>query len=256
MLPAKLTSAETARFAKIISSIPENVQSEKPVEDVRNEERQLRDRNDHKMDDKEVDPTDSLNEHQVGIYKIFKSSEILGQILRNKFGILPKDKIEEIIETISDGGLRLINAFLEDEDKITDYANFIHTRSPGLDLERIRSTLQMFSFAWTMINIEHIVQAINVPEIKRGVDTVVRRQSTPAYDLVGYFNLLDGSEELKPHIVNRLSDLLDKNRDPFIKTVASIRTQYYMSSHRSKQRIEQAMCSALGVQYIPRKIKI
>ena len=63
---------------------------------------------------------------------------------------------------------------------------FIHTRFPDIDLEKIKSTLQMFSFVWTMINIEHIVQEINVPEIKKGVDAVVCRQSTPAYDLVGY----------------------------------------------------------------------
>ena len=185
-----------------------------------------------------------------------KSNEILAQILRNKFGILPKNKVEEIIETVSDGGLRLINSFLENEDKITDYAKYIHSRSPELDVRRIKSTLQVFSFLWTVINIEQIVQAINIPEIRKGVDTVVRRQSTPAYDLIGYFNLLDGAEELELHMVERLSRLLDENRDPFIKTVASIRTQIYMNSHRSKAPVEQAMCSALGIQYVPRRKNI
>ena len=251
--PAKLTAVETARFAKIVASMPEDIQSERLVEDVRKEERQSRDRSDRELMDKDLKADDSLNERQVGVYKIFKSNEILGQILRNKFGILPKNKVEEIIETVSDGGLRLINSFLESEDKISDYANYIHTRSPELDVQRIKSTLEVFSFLWTVINIDQIVQAINIPEIRKGIDTVVHRQSTPAYDLIGYFNLLDGADELKLHMVKRLSRLLDENRDPFIKTVASIRTQIYMNSHRSKARVEQAMCSALGIQYVPRR---
>ena len=251
--PAKLTAVETARFAEIVASMPENIQSEKPVEDVRKEERQVRDRNDRELEDEELDTNDSLSEQQVGIYRIFKSNEILGQILRNKFGILPKDRIEEIIETISDGGLRLVNALLENENKITDYANFIHTRFPELDLQRVKLVLEWASLLWTVTNIEQIVHAINIPEIRKGVDSVVQRRSTPAYDLVGYFNLLDGAEELKPHIVNRLSRLLSRNQDPFIRRIASIRTQYYMNSHRSRVPVEQAMCSALDITYIPRK---
>ena len=253
--PAKLSREETARFAKIVESMPASIQSDKAVEDVRRAERESRDRDDEERENGEIGANGSLNEEQVGVYRILKSNEILGQILRNKFGILPKDQIEEIIETISDGGLRLVNSFLENEKKISECATFIHTRFPDLELERVKLMLQGFSFFWTMINIEQVVQAINIPEISKGVDSVVQRQSTPAYDLVGYFNLLDGAEKLEPHIVNRLSRLLDKNRDPFFKRVVSRRTQHYMNSHLSKESVEQAMCSALGLKYVPRKRK-
>ena len=254
--PAKLTAVETARFAEIVASMPENVQSENSVEEVRKEERQIRHRSDREFKDGELDASDSLNEQQVGIYRIFKSNEILGQILRNKIGILPKDRIEEIIETISDGGLRLVNVLLEDENKITDYANFIHTRSPELGLQRVKLILELASLLWTVMNIEQIVHAINVPDIRKGVDSVVQKRSTPAYDLVGYFSLLDGAEELKPYIVDRLSRLLSRNQDPFIRRIASIRTQHYMNSHRSRAPVEQAMCSALGIAYIQRERKL
>lgn len=89
-------------------------------------------------------------------YRILKNNEILGQVLKNKYGSLEKKRIGEIIETIADGGLRLVNFVLKDEKEIVDCARYLHEKYPTGDINKIRDFLQIFSFFWTMINVNHI----------------------------------------------------------------------------------------------------
>ena len=68
-----------------------------------------------------------------------------------------------------------------------------------------------------MVNVEKIVSAINTPEIKEAVNSVVRQQSTPAYDLIEYFSQLDSARELTKEVKQKLDELLKKHNDPFVK---------------------------------------
>ena len=176
----------------------------------------------------------------------------MGQILRNKYGNMERTRIEEIIEIVADSGLRLVNAVLKDENEIVRHARYIKNKYPHYDIFKIKSMLRFLSFFWTMINVEKIVDAINVPEIKEVVTGVVHRKSTPAYDLIGYFNQLDSAEKLTKSERKELSILLKKYNDRFLKRVLSIRTQRYMNTHRSSARIEQSICSLLGIKYVSR----
>ena len=57
-----------------------------------------------------------------------------------------------------------------------------------------------------------IVKEINLPEIREAVKTVVNQESTPAYDLVGYFSQLDSGEQLREQdrrTLNRLGTAID-----------------------------------------------
>ena len=106
---------------------------------------------------------------------------------------------------------------------------------------------------WTMVSIEQAVQAINVPSIRGAIDAVVGRNGSPAYDILGYFNDLDSAEELTDAEKNKLDGLQKKHEDEFIRRVLSIRTQYYMNTHHSRTRVEQSICSVLGIKYTPRR---
>ena len=177
----------------------------------------------------------------------------MGQILRNKHGSLERRKIREIVEVIADGGLRLVNSVLRDEKEIADLADYLNTKYPRYDIERIKKGIQSLAFRWTMVNVEKIVQAINVPELKETVHQVVKENSTPAYDLIGYFYQLDSARKLSEAEKEALKTLLKKHHDVFIKGVLSIRTQLYMNTHRSPASLEQALCSLLDLKYLPRK---
>lgn len=250
--PAKLNHDETINFKQIVANIRSDILSKNNVKEERGKERDARDIRDQKVG------TDDISE-QTGdanpvndIYKILKNNEILGQVIRNKYGTMQKTKIGEIVEIVADSGLRLINAFLIDENEITNYAHYIKNKYDDSDISTIKRILYIFSFLWTMTNIEKIVSTINSPEIGEVVNDVVRQKSTPAYDLIGYFSRLDSATELTDKIREELKDLLKKHDDKFIKRVLSIRTQHYMNTHRNKAKVEQSVCSLLGIKYTPR----
>ena len=247
--PARLNQDETKSFKEIIAALPKNILSSHSVEEERKKERDIRDINDDRVetedDSEEPIDGDPVND----IYRILKNNEIMGQILRNKYGSLEKRKIGEIIETVADSGLRLVKLFLIDEDRITDVARYLHKKAPDLNIKKIKKILQFALFCWAMVSVDKIVSSINVPEIREVVNEVALQKSTPAYDLIGYFNHLDSAESLTDEVKEELETLLKKHKDFFFKTVLSIRTQHYMNTHDSNRRIEQSVCSLLKVKY-------
>ena len=250
--PATLDRGETKRFREIIAALPENILSNDSVEEERKREKDIQDINDHQVEDKCASEETEIDNPVNDWYRILKNNEIMGQILRNRYGTLERTKIEEIIEIVADSGLRLVNCFLKSEDEIAQLARYLHKKFPEHDLQKIKNLLRFVSFIWTMINVGKIVNAINVPEIREAVNKVVCRRSTPAYDLIGYFNQLDSTEELTSAIRKDLNRLLKQHKDIFLRRVLSISTQHYMNTHRSRGDIEQSICSLLKIKYSPK----
>ena len=248
--PAILNDEETERFLNVLAMIPKDILSDKSVEKERNRERQWRDKTQDRTDeDINKNTNSSLAKRANEMYRVLKSNKVLGQILRNKYGSLPKSKIEEIVETIADGGLRLVNSLLANDEEIRKWANNLEEKNPNYEIEKFENALRLLSFMWTLSNIESIVEAINVPDIRQTVKNVVREKSTPAYDIIGYFSQLDSSEALTEEIKKQLDILLKQHRSQFVKSVLSLRTQRYINTHKSKTPIEQAVCSSLGIPY-------
>ena len=254
--PAVLDRRETKRFARIIGGLPKKILSDNSVHEERQKEREELDRANNDFDDSDGsrDPAiEQPDEHPANdMYRILKCNKVLGQILRNQYGALERKKIEEIVEAIADGGLRLVNWVLKDENEIRDLAEYIRHKYSDYDDRMVENAIRWISFVWTMINIENAVSAINVPEIRGEVSRVVDQKATPAYDLVGYFSHLDSASALSPGSRKRLASLLKKHDDPFVKSVLSIRTQHYMNTHSSKAMIEQSICSLLNIEYVYR----
>ena len=249
--PASLTSRETKRFREIVAGLPSRVLSNDDVTAERQRVRQFRDLDESKVStgtadaNSEAEPVGAVN----AMYRILKNNEILGHVLRNKYGKLRKEQIEEIIETVADGGLRLVNWVLRDEREIAELARYVKAGRPNASVEQIESALRFLSFVWTMVNVEHVVSAVSHTEVREIVREVVKKKATPAYDIVGYFSALDSAEELTDAMRKHLETLLKEHSDPFLKGVLSIRTQHYMNTHRSKAVVEQKVCSLLGVPY-------
>ena len=118
--------------------------------------------------------------------------------------------------------------------------------------EKLKEVLRVLSFVWIMVNIEQVVEAFNIPEIREAIESAVDKNATPAYDLIGYFSRLDSATELTNRERDSLESLLKKHDDLFVQRVLSIRTQSYMNTHRSRAQIEQAVCSLLDIRYRPR----
>lgn len=245
--PASLSEDETSRFNALIGSLSKTVLNDGDVEQERKRQREARDKAEARGLDAK-DEKDDAAVHANDWYRMLKNNEILGQVLRSRYGRLTRDEIRKTIEAISEGGLRLVNLILKDEHEIQNLAKFVGARL-GTDASHgvFVQLVQFMSFLWTMTNVESIVGCVSSSNIREVLADVVRNKATPAYDLIGYFSELDGAHELNDDIKRSLRKLLNEYRDPFIKAVLSLRTQHYMNTHRSDRRVEQGICDLLGI---------
>ena len=256
--PSTLDRDESKTFETIIHDLPLRVLSNRSVASERKRERDRRDRweieniagwGEDDVQDRELDRVESFND----IYRILKNNQILGQVLRNKYGSLRQDRLCEVIETIADGGLRLVRLLL-DRRQINEAALFVHRRYPKVSVDRARWLISMFTFSWTMINVRWVVEALNKPEVYPLVQKVVADKDCPAYDLIEYFLHLDTIDSFRKSDRTKLKVLLDKHQYSFFERVVSLRTQSYLNTHTVHEPIEQAVCSILKVKY-QRRIK-
>ena len=245
--PSTLDREEARVFEDIVTAIPKEVTSKNSVAAERERERRQRD-----MEEED----DAFEEEYVGVvndvYRILKNNEILGQVLKNKYGSLERKTIVNVVEAVADGGLRLVRLLVGDQEEMNRVAAVVHRRRPALGLERIKKAIRMLSFVWTMGNIEMVVAALNKPEIRDLVEEVVDRKGTAAYDLIGYFLRLDTAAELTTDDHKRLKGMLAKYKYPFIEKVLSLRTQWYLNTHKVRVPVEQAICAELKIRYRPR----
>ena len=254
--PAVLNKNETKMLTDIVAGLPQSILSNKSVDHERRKDREKLDRVERSVEDyrdSQESAVERTNEHPANdVYRILKCNKVLGQILRNQYGVLERQKIEEIVEAITDGGLRLVNLVLKNESNIQELAEYLRQKHSNYDDRKIQSTIRWLSFVWTITHIESIVSLINFPEVRVEVSQVVNRQATPAYDLIGYFSYLDSAAKLTTDSQSQLARLLKKYDDPFIRNILSMRTQHYMNTHRSRAMIEQAICSLLNLRYVHR----
>lgn len=250
---ATLSEEETRRFSNIIDDLPENVLSDRSVAEERAKERDAKDNGSSNSEEVEEE-LEEPSEQDVAVeaYRVLRNNKILGQVLRTRYGKLTKPKIEDIIEGIVDSSLRMVNLVLKDEDEISRMASYIREIEPEADLGEVQRSLRFLSFLWTMNQVEQEVDAINVPSIAPAIQAVVSKKDTPVYELLGYFSEIDRGQTLTERNKENLRKLTEKYADDFVAKVLSIRTQMYMNTHKSATPIEQAVCSVLGIKYIPR----
>lgn len=261
--PSKLDEHETKVFQSLLSRIPEQILSDRPIEEERLKERSIRDNKEASGSGDEVEETrhELLNQ----VYKSHKNMEILSQILKNKYGSLEKEKIEEIVEIICDAGLRLVRLVLCGEDELEELARYIEKKyeeSEDFDpkkgrtekAEDIREELTRNIFLWTMGNVEKIVSSLSKPEIKEIMKKVRDKKNTPAYDIIYYFYSLDTAEKLDDRqrsLLKQLVSKYDKKEMFFLRRVLSLRTQHYLNTHSIRAPLKQSISSLLGIAYRP-----
>lgn len=246
--PAQLHKKETKLFESVLGPMPKNIMFERNVDEERKRERKLRDN----REDQEHADEENMNEHANDVYRILRNSNIIGQILRNRYGYLRKPEISDLIKTVADAELRIIKSFLVNEKILSDWSRYLREKHPEADGDDIDAFLKKMAFGATINFVKHVVSAINFSEIREIVEKVVEQKSTPAYDLIGYFYELDCTEALSQRTKMKLKKLLKRHGYLFMKSVLSFSTQIYMMTHRSREPLEQEIFSLLGIRYISR----
>ena len=258
--PAELSKEETSLFARVIGTLPDSIMPDESVPEVRARTRNTHDEfvgmgegkgNEMDADESYLPITNML--------KIYRNSNIMGQVLRTKHGNINIKKIEEIVETIAEAGLRLVRLSLLDEQQIErvketvrEQAKELDPEAEEIDDERLSFNIEYLMLLWVLGNIQQIVTNVNVPEIGMLLKRVVEGKDNVAFDLIGYCALLDSCAKLTFRERDALAVLLDKHDDQFVQRVVSFATQGYMGTHSGDAPVEQSICSLLGIKYVAR----
>ena len=260
---AKLSAEELAPLVSALDEIPKKIISRRSQAAERTAERERRD----VVEQAGLDEHDKPSEYEElnSAYRSLKNMEILGQILRNKYGSFPKEKLREIVKTVADAGLRLVR-FVTDEDSIEDWEDYLSERinetKPEKNMDRIKSQLERrvraLCFFVMSVLIRNIVVSIRKPELEEVVKEVCQEVDTPAYDLIGFFFVLETAIELRKKDVESMEALvkkLDRNRNNMAERLLSITTQDYLNKHSLNYSLRQRIYKQLRIDYRPNPTK-
>jgi len=242
--PVRLDSEEIGAFEGILQKLPSDIGTDKNVDEVRAEERSIRD----ELDEEEMeDPEESAHDFVNELYKALKNMDILSQIIKNKSGSLERTRIYEIIETITDTALRLASVFLLDSSEIDELARICKKRldeetsgTPPSE-EAIKDELGFYVFVLVMSSIEKAVSSIDRKEVRDVVEELCIQRDTPAYDLIHSFYLIDIADRLSKSQLNMTKNKLKKHKkNSLVRRALPIRVQFYLNSHRVADPIQNA----------------
>jgi hypothetical protein len=139
------------------------------------------------------------------IVTLFKTVEILGQILKNQYSNVERTNKEFILDEIFSGPLRALSSFYELITQNPDHlVNEIDTALKDRnkmddELERRRIASQIAARLIQFISLGFIFKAsssVNADVLHEDIRSVVRKNQTPAYHLIEMGVLLDSSRPL------------------------------------------------------------
>ena len=260
---ATLSVTETKMLEGTVHELREKILSNRSVEKERQLERQRRDKTEEDSEDIVVDDKseedNQFEEDLHNFYRALKNMEILGQILRNKYGSLPRERIEQVIEFVADAGLRLIKVVTNRENIQSLEGYFIEVLKnediPEDNKREIENFLrkQIRTLVFLIIGslLKKVVISIRKPELLEVVETMVRRKNTPAYDLLYSFFLLDTSEKLSSQDVKKITDTIrkfEKSQNIVARRLLSFGVQYYANTHEIHYRLREKLFSSAKYQ--------
>ena len=263
---ATLSTDETKLLEGTLRELPEKILSNRPVDEERQLERKRLDEAEADLEDSVTDDKsgeeDASNEGLNDVYKTLKNMEILGQILRNKYGSLPRAKIEEVIDFVTDAGLRLIKVHTN-QDSIKRFEAYcievLKNKNIADDdkqeAERLlRNIIRTMVFLTIGSLLYKVVDSIRKPELLEIVESIYQPKDTPAYDLLHIFFLLETSEKLDSQRVKKIIDILDKfkkSQNVVARRLLSFAVQYHANTHEIHFKLREKLFRELNIKYKP-----
>ena len=259
VVPSKLDVSEITILEEALDELPERV-STRSVTEERRAQRETLDRRESERGELIGEKADGemLND----VYKALKNIEIIGQVLKNKYGSLPKEKIGEMVGSVIDAGLRIVawitnrEAILGLDDvlsRMVEERGFAKKEKSEID-RFLRKQVRLLVFLAVGALLRKVVMSLRKTELREVVERVCRASETPAHDLLGLVFVAASSKELSPKFVVKLEQFivaLDKERNSVVRRLISLEVQSYLSTHTVEYKLRHKMFAALGLKYVP-----
>lgn len=173
---------------------------------------------------------------------------------------MPVTKLEEIVSTIADAGLRLVGV-VTDRTGIEAFEDYIagmvaeakaDAKSAVLDDTRRRFRAIVIFLVHFLLS--RIAVSVGKKELRGVIRGAVRRRGTVAYEMIGVFYALGAAESVSEALVNEIVRFLrrcDREHNRIAWRLVSLETQRYLNTHRVKPRLRQRLYAELKLTYHP-----
>lgn len=266
--PATLDKSETVAFAQELSALSKHIAKDNAaVSKHRREERELRDAQDSRSDS-EDNELERL--YEGGMYRSLRNMEILGQILRNRYGSLRKKTLEEIADAITSCGLCLVHDFTTEgllrsfEDYIAGLAESeIRDKRYGVQqadlIRKLGKEFGILCFALIMLLLEITVSCIEKRELSSMIQSLRQQKKTPAYHIMEAMFSIRTRGIKHPSDVDRLEVLvkrLDSEGNDTGKHLVARWCHRYLATHHVQFDLRQRIYSLFRFLYRPNRREI
>lgn len=255
--------SDTAKIAALISSTPTLEYIGTPPEKHREALNEVKDEFDNGHDgllDKEEDLGEGLS-LIAQLTSLFKTVEILGQVLKNQYARIERSKKVDILDELFSGPLRALTGFYEylseNPDSLVAEIDSELKRRHKLDDPEKRKILsrEIAGRLIQVISLGFIYKAsssVSSDSLREDIHTAVTRTNTPAFRLIELGVLLDSSDPLPKDVMLKLKEDTEKDVIAISLIRMLIMRHLYMfkTDERDKQWLASKFGLILGLQHV------
>ena len=263
---ARLTAQETGMLASALEAIPKALPSMSTGE-ARKNERSRRDVG----DERELSRAEEAENEDVmsvsKVYRALRNMDILAQVLRNQYGSMAKERLEEIVNTVIDVGLQLIYMFTNEEflaneeryirKQVEDkFSKKKSGKKDKMDVDKITRDvtrqLRMLAIVIIGVLVEKILLSIWRRELTEIVSSVCENADDPAHKLIA--TLFDVGtrprvEMYDADLVEELGKNLKRENNYVVRRILSLLVHEHLRTHDAPPQVRQRLFHALDVPY-------
>lgn len=219
---ATLDAKDTTYLIEYISSIPKLVIEQKDIEKERRTHLEQKDDIEKLEESVSDEGIDDNNDNKVlsEINRSVRLIEIIGQILRNRYGSLKKEQLKDLSISAYSSGLRFLNFFLtttrEEQEYILDFLKNIFRESKSLTDEEItkeaRNIFLMFCYGTSYSVIKKIANSLGSEKLMPIFNEINNdHPNSPAMKLIHVAILLEFTKSIPKTELSELFEDLKRN---------------------------------------------
>lgn len=224
-----LLKQEVAAIEQQITKIPRIVLEARDVEEERSNQLKRRDEVEGLQNGEESEPQqihgnadidESLDEIIADISRSFRMVEVIGQVLRNRYGSLPRPQMVSLAEAAYKTGLRFLSWYLgfmvEQEREILFIAEHFVAQDDSLSddqiTKRARSMYLSMCYSTALGVVTKIAHSVGTePLIPIYEELLEKHQSSPAVQLIGIAIKLEFTKSIPRNDIEKLHHSLEDN---------------------------------------------
>jgi len=203
----------------------------------------------------EILETDDAVELSNNINRLMKTSEILGQILKNYYGSIERSKKEEYIKAVFDAPMRMLRSFFEniinDPDQFVNELEKAMKNKSDVTDDKIKKQSRKMAFDLIGLICSGVVAStarfISSDNLKEDVYSVIDGNKSNSYRLIGAASCLMKPGRLPFDNIKKLAG--DLRGNVFSFTILQTLIVYHLHMFHTSDKDKQRLCEMSDINF-------